>query len=144
MCVRCGRVRADYLSVCPGCGERPEGEARQIAWLLSAHHLEMSELEQVSERVRGGEVIRPSRRMLKVAQRALGQSWASDSGLTLGEKLTVLAVGFLCTPLPGLVWGFWWRVRRPRSAAQSVLLSLPAALCFTAWVLQRVVVRVGG
>lgn len=89
-------------------------------------------------------MIRPSRRMLKVAQRALGQSWMSDGGLTLPEKMMVLVFGFLCTPLPGLLWGFWWRGRRPRSAAQSVLLSLPAALCFTAWVLQRAVVQVGG
>jgi hypothetical protein len=142
-CVRCGMLRADYGSVCPGCGDRPEGEGRRVAWLLSGHHLDGAELEEVSARIRAGEVIRPSRKKLRKARRALGQSWRTDSGLTIREKLGVLTVGFAMTPLPGFVLGFWWRDMRPRAAAQAVMLSLPGSLFFAVLVLRETFFVVG-
>ena len=142
-CVRCGMLRADYGSVCPGCGDRPEGDGRLVAWLLSGHHLERAELEEVSARIRAGEVIRPSRKQLRKAKRSLGQSWQTDSGLTVREKVCVVTVGFALTPLPGFVLGFWWRHLRPRAAAQAVLLSLPGSLFFAALVLREAFFTVG-
>lgn len=132
VCVRCGGFRADYREICPHCGHRPEGEGLLVAWLLSAEHLRQDQLEATSERVRSGESIRPSQRMIDRARRALGTHFASDPGLTGWQRIGLLATSILLTPLVGWTLFLWWRRSRPRAAIQALGLSLPATAVFTA------------
>ena len=135
VCVRCGGFRANYRLICPHCGHRADGEGLLIAWLLSSEHLGDEQLEQAAERVRGGESIRPSERMLERARRALGTHFSSDPGLDTGQRIALLFTSLLLTPLVGWVLWFWWRRSRPRAAIQALGLSLPATAIFTALVL---------
>jgi hypothetical protein len=135
VCVRCGGFRADYRLICPHCGHRPDGEGLLIAWLLSSEHLNDHQLEEAAERVRSGESLRPSERMLERARRALGTHISSDPGLTARQRLGLLVTSLLLTPLVGWVLWFWWRGSRPRAAIQALGLSLPATAIFTALVL---------
>lgn len=131
VCVRCGSLRADYRQICPHCGHRPEAEGLLVSWLLSDENLDEAQLEAASRRVRGGESIRPSERMLERARRALGTHFTSDPGLSVGERFALLATSVLLTPLVGWVLWFWWRGRKPRAALQALALSLPATAFFT-------------
>jgi hypothetical protein len=101
-----------------------------VAWLLSRENLSEAELLAVRERIRGGEVIRPTERMLDKARRALGLHFATDRGLDARERWAVLATSILLTPLPGLVLGVWSWNSRPRAARQALALSLPASVAF--------------
>lgn len=135
VCVRCGGSRQGYASVCPACGHRPEGDGLLVAWLLSSANLDESGLDAVAARVRSGESIRPSAKMLKKARRALGQDLASDPGLTLGQRAALFACSILLTPLVGWTCWLWWRADRPRAALQALSLSLPPTVLFTAiWI----------
>ena len=132
VCVRCGSAREDYRQICPHCGHRPEAEGLLVAWLLSDEHLDAAQLDAAAARVRNGESIRPSERMLERARRALGTHFASDPGMTVAQRFALLATSLLVTPLVGWVLWFWWRGRRPRAAMQALGLSLPATAVFTA------------
>jgi hypothetical protein len=135
VCVRCGEVRDEWDAICPGCGHRPDDEGRLVAWLLSSENLQEQELQAVRARVLAGESIRPSERMLERARRALGRHFATDEGLTGGQRLALLGASILLTPLLGWVLFAYWYNRRPRAAIQSLALSLPVSLAFAAWVL---------
>jgi hypothetical protein len=135
VCVRCGGFRAVFRDICPHCGHRPEGEGVLVAWLLSEENLDPERLQAAAERVRGGEVIRPSDRMIERARKALGTHFSSDPGLTVAERAGLLALGLLVTPLPGWVLWAWWRRERPRAALQALGLSLPASALWFAGVL---------
>lgn len=128
VCVRCGGERATYDAICPACGHRPEGEGLLVAWLLSSEHLDADGLRDVAERIRAGESVRPSERMLARARRALGEAYDSDPGLPAPQLLALAAATLVLTPVLGLVlWG-WWRRQRPRTATQALLLALPVAV----------------
>ena len=135
VCVRCGGMRDGFDRICPACGHRPEGEGLLVAWLLSSANLGDDELVAVQERIRNGEWVRPSARMLDRARRALGTHASSDPGLTRREGLALLATVILATPLVGWVLGAWWWRDRPRTARQAVAIALPATVVFTvaAW-----------
>jgi hypothetical protein len=137
LCVRCGTKRADYREICPSCGHRPEGEGLLVAWLLSDEGLPPDQLADAAERLKRGEAIRPSERMLERARMALGTHLASDPGLSVGERVALLLCSVLVTPLPGLVLWAWWRRDRPRAALQALGLSLPMAIAFGAFVIWR-------
>ena len=132
VCGRCGGRKADFDRVCPHCGFRPEGDGLLIAWLLSTRHRDTASLDAVSERIRGGETVRPSAKMLATARRALGRSWASDPGLDTRQRLALLATSLLVTPLVGLMLAVWWYGTKPRAALQALALSLPASVLFFA------------
>ena len=135
VCVKCGGERSGYAQICPACGHRPDGEGLLVAWLLSSENLADAELNGVVARIRKGESIRPSARMLDKARRALGQHFTTDEGLSLGERALLLTTSLVLTPLPGWVVFFWWYGSRPRAAMQALALSLPASVLFTAVVL---------
>jgi hypothetical protein len=135
ICVRCGGERSDFDQICPSCGHRPEGEGLLVAWLLSSHNLSGDELKQVQARVRQGEAIRPSGRMLDKARRALGSHFATDTGMDTRQRLALLATSLFLTPMVGWVLFFWWRSERPRAAVQALALSLPASVLFTGLVI---------
>ena len=101
-----------------------------MAWLLSDRHLEGAELDAVSRRIAEGEAIRPSRKQLARAKTALGRAWATDPGLTVAERLGLLACSIVLTPMVGLVAWFWWRESHPRASIQALALSLPFSLIF--------------
>jgi hypothetical protein len=135
VCVRCGTFRTEYRQICPSCGHRPEGEGLLVAWLLSEEHLPAADVDAVAARVRSGEVIRPSEKMLDRARHALGAHVTSDPGLSTGQRLMLLATSLLITPLVGWVLWYWWRKERPRAALQALGLSLPASVAMTVLVL---------
>ena len=135
VCVRCGHDRSNIDQICPNCGHRPDRDGRLVAWLLSSHHLDDAELDRVQGRIRSGESIRPSARMLDKARRALGRHLETDEGLTTRQRLALLATSVLLTPLVGWVLFVWWWEVRPRAAVQALALSLPATVGFTLLVL---------
>jgi hypothetical protein len=116
--------------VCARCGHRPIDDGLLVAWLLSEGHLDEEQLQDVALRIKNGETIRPSETQLKQARRALGQSFTTDPGLTGNQRLLLLAVSFLFTPLPAWVCFFWWWTPRPRAAWQSLSVALPASGVF--------------
>jgi hypothetical protein len=128
-------MRTAYDQICPSCGHRPEGEGLLVAWLLSSDHLDDTGLDEVQKRVRSGEWIRPSGRLLDRARRALGAHFDTDRGLTSRERLALLATVFLVTPLVGWVLGAWWWNDRPRAAMQALALAVPATVLTTAAVI---------
>ncbi|MBX2803429.1 MAG: zinc ribbon domain-containing protein [Myxococcales bacterium] len=134
VCVKCGADRQEVAQICPSCGHRPEGEGLLVAWLLSDANLPAMELDQVQKRIRDGEVIRPSGRMLDRARRAMGATFATDEGMTSLQRLGLLATNLLATPLVGWVLVVWWRTSRPRASLQALALTLPASVLFTALV----------
>ncbi|HHO50418.1 MAG TPA: hypothetical protein ENK18_05975 [Deltaproteobacteria bacterium] len=135
VCVRCGGLRSSFEAICPSCGHRPDGEGLLIAWLLSEHNLDETGIERVQLRIRDGEAIRPSARMLDKARRALGTHFSTDAGLSGVEHAGLLAVNLLLTPLVGWVLFAWWRTARPRAALQALRLTLPVTVLFTVLVL---------
>jgi hypothetical protein len=135
VCLRCGTVRGAFDQICPQCGHRPEGEGLLVAWLLSSENLTPEELQRTATRVAGGEVIRPSAKQLERARRALGRHFAVDPGMTLAQRLTLLACSVVLTPLPGLVLAAWWRTERPRAALEALALSAPVSVAYFAGVI---------
>ncbi len=133
--MRCGSLKPSYDDICPACGHRPEGEGLLVAWLLSDMHLHREELQGVSDRIKGGESIRPSERMLDKARKALGLHFSTDPGLTGQQRLALLLCSLVLTPLVGWVVWVWWRRERPRAAVQALGLSLPATVLFTVGVM---------
>ena len=130
VCHRCGELKQAYAMVCARCGYRPVDDGLLVAWLLSDANLASAELEKVGQRIRDGEVIRPSQKQLESARKALGRSFASDPGLSGNQRLQLLAVSFLLTPLPAWVCFVWWFGTRPRAAWQSASIALPASVVF--------------
>jgi hypothetical protein len=121
--------------VCPGCGHRPDGDGLLVAWLLSTENLAEAELARTRDRIRAGETIRPTDRMLELARKATGRHFATDAGLSGRDRGLILATSLALTPLPGLVLAAWWWNERPRAARQALALALPSALLTaSAWV----------
>ena len=105
-----------------------------IAWLLSSHNLDEAKLEAAAQRISGGEPLRPSGKQLERARRALGQDYRTDPGLTVGQRLGLLATSIVLTPMVGWVAWMWWRRTRPRASVQALALALPLTAIYTfAW-----------
>lgn len=132
ICTRCGADKPDYGLACPACGSRPEGDALSVAWLLSSHNLGEQELDAAADRIRAGEVIRPGARQLERARRAMGQTMVSDPGLSSRQRVLLVLVCLLLTPLPAWVMAVSWMGSRPRAAVQSLALAIPSTVLFTA------------
>jgi len=124
ICARCGDYKARYDQVCPGCGHRPAGDGLLVAWLLSEHHVPAGQLPALAERVRRGEAIRPSDRVLDLARSALHRNLSTDEGLGRTRVLAFALVSLVLTPLPALVLAAWWRSERPRSALQALVIGV--------------------
>lgn len=124
ICARCGDNKARYDQVCSGCGHRPAGDGLLVAWLLSEHHVAPGQLPALAERVRRGEAIRPSDRMLDLARAALHRNLSTNEGLGRTRVFVFVLVSLLVTPLPALLLAVWWRSERPRSALQALVIGL--------------------
>ena len=135
VCTRCGVDRGAIELACPGCGHRPSGEGLLVAWLVSDANLSPEDLDAAAARIREGQPLHPTRAQLDRARHALGAHLASYPWLTMPERVALLVVGLLVTPLPGMILWFWWRAARPRAALQALALSLPAALFYVVLVL---------
>lgn len=133
VCVRCGGRKSRFDQICPGCGHRPSGEGLLVAWLLSSENLDEAGLERASERIRAGESIKPSARMLDKARRALRAHFSTDPGLGVRGVLGLFATNVVVTPLIGWTLAlWWWRGERPKAALQALAVSLPCTVLFTA------------
>jgi hypothetical protein len=133
VCIRCGADKLSYDRICPSCGQRPEGEGLLVAWLLSDAHLNAEQLDRAASRVRRGEAIRPSDKMLALARLKLG-THQPDLGLPPLQRRALLATSLLLTPLVGFTLWFWWRESRQRAATEALWLSLPASALTLLWV----------
>lgn len=138
-CLRCGSSKPAYDAVCSGCGHRPEGEGLLVAWLLSDAHLDETELARASERLKGGDPVRPSDAMLDHARKALGRHATRDKGMPSRERAILLSTSILLTPLVGLTLWLWWREERPRSSIQAFWLSAPVSVIFFVLVVSQYV-----
>lgn len=118
--------------MCPSCGHRPSGDGLQVAWLLSEHHLDPKDLEDVAERIQAGDPVRPGRDQLAVARRALRSTLSTDPGLSRAQRVALLMTCLVFTPLPAWVMGWWWFRSRPRAAVQSLALAVPCSVLFFA------------
>ena len=130
ICARCGTRRGDFRDICTSCGHRPAEEGLLIAWLLSADYLSAHKMDVAAERIKTGEMVRPSSRMLDEARLALGRHYTTDPGMTVWQRLLLLTTSLLLTPLVGWVLWFWWRGQRPRASLQALFLSAPASILF--------------
>ena len=131
VCVRCGMEKDHYAHVCPSCGNRPDGDGMLVAWLASTEHVAPEVLPRIAAQIQSGHPFRPSSAKLKQARRALGREIGTDTGLTVPQRLGVLACSVLFTPLVGWTCFFWWRTERPRAAWQALGYSLPFTVFFT-------------
>lgn len=139
VCTRCGADKPAFDRVCGACGHRPDGDGLLVAWLVSDQFLPSSQLPAVAERVKRGEVIRPSLRQLDRARRALGRHFASDAGLDVRQRRLLLAANLALTPLVGWTLWLWWRDERPTASWQALWLTWPASILgFVAVVAVRV------
>lgn len=135
ICLKCGQSKSDFDVICPHCGHRPFGDGLLMAWLVSSHHLSPAQLEAAAQRIRSGKDLNPSEALLETARQALGRAASQDPGLPTAQRLALLLTSVIFTPWPGLVLWFWWRKERPKTAKQSLWLSLPAGLLWFAVVL---------
>ena len=135
VCVRCGSSRLGFATICPTCGHNPSGDGLLVAWLLSEEHLSETELRQAAARIVAGEFVRPSERLVEKARLALGTHFRSDPGMTVSQRLMLLATSLLLTPLVGWTCWYWWREQRPRAAWQAFGLSAPATVLFAVLVI---------
>lgn len=131
VCVKCGEIRSDWRGLCPTCGFRPSDEGVLVAWLLSDEHLDAGDLQAAADRVKSGQSVWPSERLIEKARQALGQTLSSDPGLDYPTRLGILLSSLFLTPLVGLTLWWWWRASRPKAALQALVLSAPiSALLF--------------
>lgn len=138
ICVRCASFKDRALGSCPACGHRPEGEERPVAWLFSRHFLDADELEEAAARLSGGEEVRPTPQLLRLARSALDpsargvdlpQTRLSRELPLSGEQQVLLGLAnVVFTPLLGFV--LWWGLRqtRPVAARQTLRITAPVAL----------------
>lgn len=130
VCGRCGTSRMHFDGICPGCGHRPVDDGLLIAWLLSTEHVDEDALDAVANRIKQGDTIRPSGQQLKKARQALGRSFKTDPGLSVGQRLGLLATSLVLTPLPAWFCFAWWLESRPRAAWQSLALAIPGSVLY--------------
>lgn len=130
VCLRCGSDKLTFDAICPSCGHVPEGEGLLVAWLLSPAHLDAAGLAAAAARIRAGEPIRPSEKLLDRARKALGTHADQDPGLSPARRALLLATSLVFTPLVGITCWFWWREQRPRAAAQALAMSVPVSVLF--------------
>lgn len=132
VCARCGASRTDFREVCPACGYRSEGDGVLVAWLLSSAHFDDKQLDAASARIKSGEPLRPTEAMFDRARKALGEDLSTDAGLSTPQRVGLLVVSLLVTPLPAWVMAIWWWQSRPRAALQALALAVPSSAAFVA------------
>ncbi len=133
VCARCGASRAEFREVCSACGYRAEGEGVLVAWLLSSAHFDEKQLDAAAERIKKGEPLRPTDAMFDRARKALGEDLSTDQGLSTAQRVGLLVLSLLVTPLPAWLVAVWWWRARPRAAMQALALAVPSSAAFVAF-----------
>lgn len=137
ICTRCGAEKDLPLGRCGACGSVPEGEERLVALVCSSRVSEEDVLRTAQQRIRRGEVLRPTSAILERARRLI--SGAPEEQTTLGARqlAALAAVNLLATPLVG--YAMWYRYRNDRgpAARQALLVTVPCsvllAVALAAW-----------
>lgn len=141
VCHRCGALKKGPLVPCKACRYVPTKEARAVAWLFSAHHLQPDELAEAQSRVRRGDVPEPSRALRAAAQRAMGALDAPpevDRPLEPMQVVLLVVAEVVFTPLIGLAVWLGLRESRPRAARLAWRLTVPITALFAAlWLVDR-------
>ena len=144
VCHRCGYRKNGPLVPCKACAFVPQRDARSVAWLFSAHHLNEAELEEAERRIRVGDIPEPSKALRTMAQRAMGALDApalEDRPLRSTEILLLIVAEIVLTPLVGFAVWFGLREQRPRAARTVALVTGPIVLlCTLLWVSDRLMV----
>jgi hypothetical protein len=128
ICARCGAGRVGWASVCPGCGDRPEGDGLAVAWLLSRAHLDADELEEAARRIRDGWPLQPSEALLQRAIRAIGRHADTSVGLSTRAHIGLIALSWLVTPWVAWAVALHERDRSPKLSRQAAWIAAPATL----------------
>jgi len=141
VCHRCGARKKGPLVPCKGCSFVPAREARAVAWLFSAHHLDAEELDEAERRVRAGDIPDPSRALRARAKRAMGALDAppvEDRPLEPAMVALLVLGEVLFTPLLGLAVWLGLRESRPRAARLAWRLTWPITGVFALlWCVDR-------
>jgi hypothetical protein len=137
ICIRCGRGKDLPLARCAGCGLCPAGDDAVLSILASRRILDRKGLVAAAARIRAGERLAPSARMLDSARAILAGAATEVPRVRearLGRRaLALLVLGNVAlTPMLGIA--AWWRFRgRPGPAARQVLwATLPVIVAGTA------------
>lgn len=143
VCTRCGAAKDLPLARCGGCGASPAGDDAVLAVLASRRVLDAEGLAAAAARIRAGEPLRPSARLLDRAREILagrgpGPEAAPPPRLARREVALLVVGNVLLTPVLGMA--AWWRLReRPGPAARQALWAtvpvvlLGAALWLYLW-----------
>ncbi len=127
VCHRCGSPKLGPFVPCKACGFVPVKEARAVAWLFSAHHLNSEELSEAARRIREGDAPDPSRALRSFAQREMGAVANDNVDLPLFSTRSIVglvAANLLLTPLVGVAYWFGLRERKPLAARQAARWTL--------------------
>ena len=142
ICTRCGAEKDLPLGRCGACGSVPEGEERLVALVCSSRVSEEAVLRAAQERIRRGEVLRPTSAILERARRLISGQPEEETTLAPRQLAVLVAANLLVTPLVG--YATWYRYRNDRGPAArqallvtvpcSVLLAVALAAWHTAWI----------
>ena len=127
ICHWCAAEKSRAFVLCRKCGEMPAEEVRVLAWLLSDAYLSETELLETQQRLRKGDVLAPTERARRIAQRALGLNVESDSYTQL-QLCGILILSTFCSSVFAL--GLWWSKRhhRPLKARQLLWIAVMAGV----------------
>lgn len=137
VCHRCGSAKKGPFVPCKACAVVPTREARAVAWLLSGHHLDVEELDEVARRIRAGDVPDPPRALRDDARRAMGAVGAPPEDDRRLAPIALVGLGLasvLLTPFLGLAVWLGLRQARPQAARQVIVVTaLVTVLLAMAW-----------
>ena len=130
VCHRCGAAKAGPLLPCPGCSVTPKGRERAVAWLFSNAHLNPEELQLARERILSGEQPDPAPALMALAE-SRTESEGDDQPLRDKERLGLIVINAVLTPLAGLA--VWWGLQgqRPTASRQALRITAPFVLALT-------------
>ena len=127
ICWQCGAEKDLPLGRCPA-GHVPTGDDRVISVVVSTRLMDVAALDSAADRIRGGEILRPSEALLGRARGLLSGRAEEAVSLTVGQVALLVAGNVVLTPMLG--WGLWfrWRARPGRGGQQALAATAPISV----------------